>query len=79
MGLSVGKFVASIVAITVAIIIIATVAVPIIAGSLVETDPTKPGYIANADTINTIITIIPVFLVIAVLLAAIGMFVKSRQ
>lgn len=79
MGLSVGKFVASIVAITVAVIIVATVAVPIIAGSLLNTDPDAGPVVANAETINTIITIIPVFLVIAILLAAIGMFVKSKQ
>ena len=73
MALSVGKFVASIVAITVAVIVVATVAVPIIAGSVV------PDTVANHDTINTILTIIPVFLVIAILLAAIGMFVKNKN
>ena len=79
MAIEVGKFVGSVVAITVAVIVIATVAVPIISSNLLETDSTKPGYVENADTINTILTIVPVFLVIAVLIAAIGMFVKNKQ
>ena len=79
MAIEVGKFVGSVVAITVAVIVIATVAVPIISSNLLETDPTKAGYVENADTINTILTIVPVFLVIAVLIAAIGMFVKNKQ
>ena len=78
-GMEVGKFVASVVAVTVAVIVIATVAVPIIGSSLLNTDPNEGAVIANAETINTILTIIPVFLVLAVLIAIIGMFLKSRQ
>ena len=77
--MEVGKFVGSVVAVTVAVIVIAVVAVPIIAGSLLNTDPDKGTVVANAETINTILTIIPVFLVIAILIAVIGMFVKSRN
>lgn len=73
MAISVGKFVGSVVAITVAVIVVATVAVPIISANLVDADS------PNAGTINSILTIIPVFLVIAILIAAIGMFMKSRQ
>lgn len=79
MGIEVGKFVSSVVAVTVAVIVIAVVAVPIIASNTLNTDPEKGDVVANADTINTILTIIPVFLVIAVLIAVIGMFVKSRN
>lgn len=77
--MEVGKFVGSVVAVTVAVIVIAVVAVPIIAGSLLNTDPDAGPVVANAETINTILTIIPVFLVIAILIAVIGMFVKSRN
>lgn len=75
MGVEIGKFVGSVVAITVAVIVIAVVAVPIITANLIPAESDIP----NKDTINTIMAIIPVFLVIAVLIAAIGMFVKSRQ
>ena len=77
MAIEVGKFVTSVIAITVAVIVIAVVAVPIISKNLLPT--TGDDAIENADTINTILTIIPVFLVIAVLIAAIGMFVKNKQ
>lgn len=77
--MEVGKFVGSVVGVTVAVIVIAVVAVPIISANLLNTDPKEGTVIANADTINTILTIIPVFLVIAILIAVIGMFVKSRQ
>lgn len=77
--MEVGKFVGSVVGVTVAVIVIAVVAVPIISANLLNTDPEEGTVIANADTINTILTIIPVFLVIAILIAVIGMFVKSRQ
>lgn len=71
--INVGKFVGSIVAITVAVIVVAVVAVPIIAANNVGSG------VQNHETINTILNIIPVFLVIAILIGAIGMFVKSRQ
>ena len=77
MAIEVGKFVTSVIAITVAVIVIAVVAVPIISENLLPT--TGDDAIENAGTINTILTIIPVFLVIAVLIAAIGMFVKNKQ
>ena len=72
-SINVGKFVGSIVAITVAVIVVAVVAVPIIAANNVGSG------VQNYETINTILNIIPVFLVIAILIGAIGMFVKSRQ
>ena len=77
--MEVGTFVGSVVAVTVAVIVIAVVAVPIIGSSILNTDPNEGTVLPNAETINTILTIIPVFLVLAVLIAIIGMFMKSRQ
>ena len=73
--MEVGKFVTGVIGITIAVIVISVVAVPIINENLL---PTGEGAVANADTINTILTIVPVFLVIAVLIACIGMFIKSK-
>ena len=76
MGMNVGSFTTAIVSIVVAVIVICVVAVPIIVDNLLPT--TGEGAIDNAGTINTIMQILPVFLIIAVLIAVISLFAKSK-
>lgn len=76
MAINVGSFTTAIVGIVVAVIVICVVAVPILVESMLPTE--GEGTIANAETINTIMGILPVFLIIAVLIAVISLFAKSR-
>lgn len=69
-------FIRDIVAVTIAVVVITAVAIPIIGGSIL----TDESGLSNYDQINTILQILPVFLVIAVLVGVIAMFVtKSRN
>lgn len=69
-------FIRDIVAVTIAVVVITAVAIPIIGGSIL----TEDSGLANYEQINTILQILPVFLVIAVLVGVIAMFVaKSRN
>ncbi len=69
------SFIRDIVAVTIAIVTITAVAIPIIGGSIL----TSESGLTNYAQINTILGIIPVFLVIAVLVGVIAMFVSSRR
>ncbi len=75
-GLNVGSFTGAVVGVTVAVLVIVVVAIPIISANLLPTE--GEDVFANADTINNLMTIIPIFLIIAVLIAVIGLFVKSK-
>ena len=68
-------FVKDIVAVTIAVVVITAVAIPIIGGSILTSD----SGLTNYAQINTILEILPVFLVIAVLVGVIAMFVTSRR
>ena len=69
-------FIRDIVAVTIAVVVITAVAIPIIGGSILTSD----SGLTNYAQINTILQILPVFLVIAVLVGVIAMFVtKSRN
>lgn len=69
------SFIRDIVAVTIAVVVITAVAIPIIGGSILTSD----SGLANYAQINTILEILPVFLVIAVLVGVIAMFVTSRR
>ena len=69
------SFIKDIVAVTIAVVVITAVAIPIIGGSIL----TSESGLANYAQINTILEILPVFLVIAVLVGVIAMFVTSRR
>lgn len=69
------SFIKDIVAVTIAVVVITAVAIPIIGGSILTSD----SGLANYAQINTILEILPVFLVIAVLVGVIAMFVTSRR
>lgn len=68
-------FIKDIVAVTIAVVVITAVAIPIIGGSILTSD----SGLTNYAQINTILEILPVFLVIAVLVGVIAMFVTSRR
>lgn len=68
-------FIKDIVAVTIAVVVITAVAIPIIGGSIL----TDASGLTNYAQINTILEILPVFLVIAVLVGVIAMFVTSRR
>lgn len=69
------SFIRDIVAVTIAVVVITAVAIPIIGGSIL----TSESGLTNYAQINTILQILPVFLVIAVLVGVIAMFVTSRR
>lgn len=69
------SFIRDIVAVTIAVVVITAVAIPIIGGSILTSD----SGLTNYAQINTILQILPVFLVIAVLVGVIAMFVTSRR
>ena len=69
------SFIKDIVAVTIAVVVITAVAIPIIGGSILTSD----SGLTNYAQINTILEILPVFLVIAVLVGVIAMFVTSRR
>lgn len=68
-------FIRDIVAVTIAVVVITAVAIPIIGGSILTSD----SGLTNYAQINTILQILPVFLVIAVLVGVIAMFVTSKR
>lgn len=69
------SFIRDIVAVTIAVVVITAVAIPIIGGSIL----TSESGLTNYAQINTILQILPVFLVIAVLVGVIAMFVTSKR
>lgn len=70
---STDKFVGNVVAITVAVIIFAMVAVPIIASAA------SSEAIASNEQLQMILNVIPIFIVIGILLACIYMFLNKNN
>ena len=66
-------FTSNIVAVVIAVIVIAAVAVPIINGMIGEGKPIEEG-----STTATIVGVIPIFLVLAVLMMVVYMFLNKR-
>lgn len=74
--MDVQKFTGAIVSIVVVVIITVTVLVPIIANNVIPT--TGAGSIANAASLNAIISIIPLLVVVGIIIAVIGMFLYKK-
>jgi len=70
MAFSTDKFVGNVVSITVAVIILAMVAVPIIASATAD---------ITDDNLKNILNVIPIFIVIGVLMACIYMFMGKDK
>lgn len=74
MGLDLNKFIAAAIGAVVCLVIIVTVAIPIISTNQAGSD------VANASAINSMINIAPLLMVVGVIVAIIGTFVlKSRN
>lgn len=73
MGLDIQKFVGGVISAIVCVIIVVAVGVPVISANVV------PDTTANADAINSMIQIIPLLLVVAIIIAIVGMFLYSRS
>ncbi|MBQ1293228.1 MAG: hypothetical protein IIY21_04275 [Clostridiales bacterium] len=74
--MDVQKFTGAVVSIVVVVILTVTVLVPIIADNQLSTGE---GSIANAASINAILTIIPLLVVVGIIIAVIGMFLYKRK
>ena len=74
--MDVQKFTGAVVSIVVVVILTVTVLVPIIADNQLSTGE---GSIANAASINAILTIIPLLVVVGIIIAVIGMFLYKRN
>lgn len=73
MKFSVSSFTEGIVAVIIGVILLVAVAVPIIGSNAV------PESFAMADTLNTIISTIPIFVGIALILSVVTMFIARRS
>lgn len=73
-------FTGSIVAVVVAVIVVAAVAVPIISG-MVGTDGTPEGAtypIQDGTMLATIVQVLPIFLVLAILMMIVALFINKK-
>lgn len=73
-GINMQAFVGGTIGAVIVTVIVITVAIPILTANQVSSD------VPNADAINSMINIIPLLLVVAVIIAIVGMFLyrKSR-
>lgn len=69
--MDVSKFTGSVIAIVVVVLIAVSVLVPIIASNQVSG-------IANADSINAMLNIIPLLVIVGIIIAVIALFVKKN-
>ena len=76
--MDVQKFTGAVVSIVVVVIIAVSVLVPIVASNQVETDPNEPGYIANADSINAMLNIVPLLVIVGIIIAVVALFLGKR-
>ena len=77
--MDVQKFTGAVVSIVVVVIIAVTVLIPIVAGNQVEDNPDEPGYVANADSINAMLNIIPLLVIVGIIIAVVGMFLYTKN
>ncbi len=73
MGLSVEKFVTAVVGIIVAVVVTVVIAIPVISSNTVGEG------IANADSINSMLGIIPLLIVVGIIMAVVGSFLYARK
>lgn len=74
MGLELSKFIAAAIGAVVCLVVIVTVAIPIISSNQVAST------VANADALNSMINIAPLLMVVGVIVAIVATFVlKARD
>lgn len=76
--MDVQKFTGAVVSIVVVVIIAVSVLVPIVASNQVENNPDNPGYIANADSINAMLNIVPLLVIVGIIIAVVALFLGKR-
>lgn len=76
--MDVSKFTGSVIAIVVVVLIAVSVLIPIIASNQLNTDPNEGDVLANAESINAMLNIIPLLVIVGVIIAVIALFVKKR-
>lgn len=76
-SIDIQRFVGGTIGAVVVTIIVVTVAVPIISDN--QLTETGEGAVENASAINSMINIIPLLLIVAVIIAIVGMFLYSRR
>ena len=72
-GLNIQKWIGVVIAAVVCIIVVVTVAIPIIATNQVEST------VENYEALNAIINIIPLLIVVGIIVAVVGMFLYSKR
>lgn len=69
------SFTKNIVSVSIAVVVVSAVAIPIIGSSLL----TQSSGIENYTQINDILGMLPIFLVLAILVAIVGMFITKYR
>lgn len=69
------SFTKNIISVSIAVVVVSAVAIPIIGSALL----TSSSRIENYEQINKILQMLPIFLVLAVLVAIVGMFITKRR
>ena len=73
MGFSINSFVTGVVGAIVAVILLVAVAIPVIGSNTVANT------VANADSLNAMIAIIPVLMAVGIIIAVVAMFLGKRD
>lgn len=81
MAAGVSDFTGKIVSVVIGIVVIAAVAIPVIQGLMTDPDGEGAGVpvIDPSSTEGTVIKILPVFLVLAILMVVVRMFLNKRD
>ncbi len=69
------SFTKNIISVSIAVVVVSAVAIPIIGSALL----TSSSGIENYEQINKILQMLPIFLVLAVLVAIVGMFITKTS
>ena len=72
-GLNIQKWIGGVIAAVVCIIVVVTVAIPIISTNQVEST------VENYEALNAMINIIPLLIVVGIIVAVVGMFLYSKK
>lgn len=72
-NLNIQRFIGGVIAAIVALVVVVTVAIPIIADNQVAST------VVNADALNSMINIIPLLIVVGIIVAVVAMFISSRK
>ena len=72
-GLNIQKWIGGVIAAVVCIIVVVTVAIPIISTNQVESS------VENYEALNAMINIIPLLILVGIIVAVVGTFLNSKK